>query len=210
MPRRVAKCRERPHDGCCIPNYSLQRRTLLREDARLRWTHNRAITRSQTVCCVGQKRHGTLSKITAFHARRRPWRNWPAFLPKGLHSGSLDAFRFIPLLASIPGLRAKLDRWLDRLLKVVASLNAQTKSPAARSSCEDQSCAGLSERAAMKRIYKLSLPKSHNLIGLPLFERDWRQSNPRHPTTSADQHLVRKFRVSPSIADVIADCWPRA
>jgi hypothetical protein len=57
----------------------------------------------------------------------------------------------------------------------------------------------------MKHKYKLSVPKSHSLIGLPLFERDWRQSNPRHPTMFAGQHLVRKFGVSPSIADVIAD-----
>jgi hypothetical protein len=57
----------------------------------------------------------------------------------------------------------------------------------------------------MKCNYKRSFPKSHNLIGLPLFERDWRQSKPRHPTTSAGQHLVRKFGVSPLIADVIAD-----
>jgi hypothetical protein len=57
----------------------------------------------------------------------------------------------------------------------------------------------------MKRKYKLSVSKSHSLVGLPLFERDWRQSKPRHPTTSAGQHLVRKFGVSPSIVDVIAD-----
>jgi hypothetical protein len=57
----------------------------------------------------------------------------------------------------------------------------------------------------MKYNYKLSIAKSHSLVGLPLFERDWRQSKPRHPLTSAGQHLVRKFGVSPSIADVIAD-----
>jgi hypothetical protein len=57
----------------------------------------------------------------------------------------------------------------------------------------------------MKRNYKLSVAKSHSLVGLPLFEQDWRQSKPRHPTTSAGQHLVRKFGVSPLIADVVAD-----
>jgi hypothetical protein len=57
----------------------------------------------------------------------------------------------------------------------------------------------------MKRNYKLSVAKSHSVIGLPLFERDWRQSKPRHPTTTAGQHLVRKFGVSALIADVVAD-----
>jgi hypothetical protein len=57
----------------------------------------------------------------------------------------------------------------------------------------------------MKPKHKLSVPKSQSLIGLPLFERDWRQSKPRYPTTFAGGHIVRKFGVSPLIADVIAD-----
>jgi hypothetical protein len=57
----------------------------------------------------------------------------------------------------------------------------------------------------MNHRYKTSVVKSYSLIGLPLFERDWRQSKPRHPSTFVGQHLVRKFGVSPMIADVIAD-----
>jgi hypothetical protein len=53
--------------------------------------------------------------------------------------------------------------------------------------------------------HKPSAPKSHSLVGLPLFDRDWRETSPRHPTTSAGQHLVRKFGVSTGIADLIAD-----
>jgi hypothetical protein len=71
---------------------------------------------------------------------------------------------------------------------------------------KDQSCAlGYQKEQSMKHNYKLSVAKSHSLVGLPLFERDWRQSKPRHPTTSAGQHLVRRFGACPSIADVIAD-----
>jgi hypothetical protein len=65
--------------------------------------------------------------------------------------------------------------------------------------------AGITGNDSMKANHKLSVPKSHSLVGLPLFERDWRETRPRHPATTAGQHLVRKFRVSPSIADAIAD-----
>src|ERR1035437_1374079 len=103
--------------------------------------------RSLTACCVGQKRHGTLSKITAFHARQRRWRNWPAFLPKGLRLGSRDDSRSTPLQASISGLRAKLDHWFDRPLKFVASFKpnkkAQPHDPVLRGSVVR---AGLKER----------------------------------------------------------------
>jgi hypothetical protein len=57
----------------------------------------------------------------------------------------------------------------------------------------------------MRRKYTPSAPISNCLDGLPLFERDWRETRPRHPTTFAGQHIVRKFRVSPLIADVIAN-----
>ena len=54
----------------------------------------------------------------------------------------------------------------------------------------------------MKPNYKRSLPKSHGVPGLPLF--DWRQTPPRRPPTPAGAYITRKFGVSIAIADVVA------
>lgn len=55
----------------------------------------------------------------------------------------------------------------------------------------------------MKKYTKAVL-KSHTVSGLPLF--DWRQAVViQPPCTRAGIHLARRYRVHPSIADVVAD-----
>jgi hypothetical protein len=45
-------------------------------------------------------------------------------------------------------------------------------------------------------------PKFQDLSGLPLF--DWRQAVLQPPRTRAGLHLARRYRLHPSIADVVA------
>jgi hypothetical protein len=51
----------------------------------------------------------------------------------------------------------------------------------------------------MKPNYKRSLPKSHGVPGLPLFD-----SPPRRSPTPADAYITRKFGIPTAIADVVA------
>jgi hypothetical protein len=62
--------------------------------------------------------------------------------------------------------------------------------------------AGLTWELPMKANYKRSLPKSHGVAGLPLF--DWRQTPPRRPPTQAGAYVTRKFGGPTAIADVVA------
>jgi hypothetical protein len=49
--------------------------------------------------------------------------------------------------------------------------------------------------------YSKNLPKSHPVSGFPLF--DWKVEVV--PATRAGIHLPRRYRVDPSIADVVAN-----
>jgi hypothetical protein len=50
--------------------------------------------------------------------------------------------------------------------------------------------------------YSKPLPDSHQVSGLPLF--DWRHVVVRSPASRAAQFVMRRYRVAPNIADVIA------
>jgi hypothetical protein len=50
--------------------------------------------------------------------------------------------------------------------------------------------------------YTKSLPKSHQVSDLPLF--DWRHVVLRPATTLAGQYVMRRYHVAPHIAEVIA------
>lgn len=55
----------------------------------------------------------------------------------------------------------------------------------------------------MKSNNKQSAGKCHGLEGLPLF--DWRQTPPIMPMSPAGWQVIRKFGVSPGIADLVAE-----
>jgi hypothetical protein len=50
--------------------------------------------------------------------------------------------------------------------------------------------------------YTKSLPNGHQVFGLPPF--NWRQVVVRPPTTRAGQYVMRRYRVAPHTAEVIA------
>jgi hypothetical protein len=50
--------------------------------------------------------------------------------------------------------------------------------------------------------YSKPQPDSHQVSGLSLF--DWRSAVVHQPATRAGLHLTRRYRIHPSIADVLA------
>ena len=52
--------------------------------------------------------------------------------------------------------------------------------------------------------YSEFLPDSHQVSGLPLF--DWRQAVVRSPVSRAGAFVMRRYRVHPDIAELVASC----
>ena len=159
---------------------------------------------TQIACFGASRRRSTLLKHTTCHAPQKRWRSWLVSARKGLRSDSPDDFPFIQSPGSMRGPRRKSARWSDRRPKYGASLNPTNENPAARLSLQKTGRAGWAQKGfSMSKYIARRAPARNKTNDSPdLFS--WRSVVVHRPPSRAAQYVMRRCRVAPHTAEVIA------
>lgn len=159
---------------------------------------------TQIACFGASRRRSTLLKHTTCHAPPKRWRSWLVSARKVLRSDSPDDFPFTQSRGSTRGHRRKSARWSDRRPKYGAWLNPTNKNPAARLSLQKTGRAGWAQKGfSMSKYIARRAPARNKTNDLPdLFS--WRPAILRHPMSRAGQYVMRRYRIAPHTAEVIA------
>jgi hypothetical protein len=139
---------------------------------------------------------------TGFRALRKRWRRSLVRAPRGRRFAWPAGRLFIPSPPSMPGLRARSDRWSGQRLKLAASHNLKTKTRRHDPSLQDLFVRTGPTWSFNVKKHSNSLPDSHRISSPPLFE--WRHVVVRSSASRGAQFIMRRYRVEPHVAETIA------
>jgi hypothetical protein len=161
---------------------------------------------TQIACFGASRRRSTLLKHTTCHAPQKRWRSWLVSARKGLRSDSPDDSPFTQSPGSTPGPRRKSVRWSDRRPKFGASPN-----PNPYSHQKKKPGCTVPAKVCAAELWK-GFPMSHIARRAPAHNKtnespdlfSWQAAITHRPPSRAAQYVMRRYRVAPHTAEVIA------